>query len=416
MRIRSLTPDVEKELLEARRRGDPAAERSAREIVEDVRKRGDAALFFWSKKLGDADLHHESVWITKKELRAAERRVSHDFRCAVRKAAGNVRRVAEQQLPKPWTIETEAGVKIRQIVRPIETVACYVPGGHHSLTSTLVMTAVPAAVAGVARTVAVCPKPNDQLLAAAHFLGISEIARIGGAQAVAALAFGTRTIPRVEKICGPGNQYVTAAKQLVSSHCTIDMPAGPTEAIVLAEHGNASWIAADLLAQAEHARDAASLLVTTSRELACAVQREVEFQLSAMPWSTARFSTRNTGAILVARSLDHAVGFVNRFAPEHLSLPSDGRALLSQIQSSGTVFLGPWSAQPLGDYVSGSNHVLPTAGWARSRGGLSSADFVKCFTVQEVSRRGFRRLAPAAELLAESEGLLAHRNAVRIRG
>jgi histidinol dehydrogenase len=222
-------------------------------------------------------------------------------------------------------------------------------------------------------------------------------------------------VPQVDKIFGPGNKYVTAAKQIVSADCAIDLPAGPTEAIVLAERGNARWIAADLLAQAEHAEDAASFLVTVSKALAREVQREVKWQLEELPFGWARFSTKLTGGILVADSLDQAIAFVNRFAPEHLSLPSDANALLQRVRSSGTVFLGPWGAQPLGDYVSGSNHVLPTAGWARRRGGLSAADFVKCISVQTISRKGFLQLAAAAETLAEAEGLLAHRNAVRVR-
>jgi len=277
------------------------------------------------------------------------------------------------------------------------------------------MTAVPAQVANVPRIVAVCPQPNHQLLAAANLLGIREVACIGGAQAIAALAYGTKSIPRVEKIFGPGNKYVTAAKQLVSAECAIDLPAGPTEAIVLAERGNARWIAADLLAQAEHAIDAASFFLTTSPALAAEVQRELHCQLADLPFGAAKSSTQLSGAILVAQSLEQACQFVNRFAPEHLSLPSHAKTLLQRIRSSGTVFLGPWAAQPLGDYVSGSNHVLPTAGWARRRGGLSAADFVKCITVQTISNKGFLGLADSAEAFAEAEGLLAHRNAVRIR-
>jgi histidinol dehydrogenase len=229
------------------------------------------------------------------------------------------------------------------------------------------------------------------------------------------MAYGTTCIPRVEKIFGPGNKYVTAAKQLVSADCAIDLPAGPTEAIVLAERGNARWIAADLIAQAEHAPDAASFFVTTSSALARELQREVKWQLEELPLDLANIPTALAGAILVANSLEHACDFVNRFAPEHLSLPESSTKLLRQIRSSGTIFLGPWAAQPLGDYVSGSNHVLPTAGWARRRGGLSAADFVKCISVQTISRKGLLRLADSAETLAEAEGLLAHRNAVRIR-
>jgi len=257
--------------------------------------------------------------------------------------------------------------------------------------------------------------PGIVRLAAASVLGVTEIARIGGAQAIAALAYGTKSVPRVEKIFGPGNKYVTTAKQIVSSDCAIDLPAGPTEAIVLAAEGNARWIAADLLAQAEHAKDAASFFVTTSRSLAREVQREIDWQLAELPFGMARVSSEHAGAILVANSIEQACEFVNRFAPEHLSLPENAENLLRKVRSAGTVFRGPWGAQPMGDYATGSNHVLPTGGWARKRGGLSSADFVKCITLQSISRKGFLHLADTVETLAESEGLMAHRNAVRVR-
>jgi histidinol dehydrogenase len=415
MRIVRLTPPTEKWLLSRRAQRDTEAKSVASEIVADVRKRGDPGLFAWTKKLDFTDLARTGVWISSKEFRAVEKRVSSDFLQAIKKAARNVRRVAEKQLPRPWKLEVEAGVTITQRISPIETIGCYIPGGRFSLVSTLVMTVVPAKVAGVRRIVAVCPMPNPELLAAARILGIEEIARIGGAQAIAALAYGTESIPRVDKLFGPGNKYVTAAKQLVSNDCAIDLPAGPTEAIVLAADGNPRWIAVDLLAQAEHAKDAASFLVTTSRSLAREVQREIRRQLAELPPGFARVSTELTGAILVADSLDHACAFVNRFAPEHLSLPESAEQLLRKINSAGTVFLGPWAAQPLGDYASGSNHVLPTGGWARRRGGLSAADFVKCISVQAITRNGFFRLADTAETLAESEGLMAHRNAVRVR-
>ncbi len=415
MRIVKLTPRIEKWLLTRRAKQDDQAQSVAAEIVADVRKRGDAALFAWTKKLDHLDLARQGVWISKKEIRSAERHASSEFLNAVKRAAKNVRSVAEKQLPRPWSFETEPGVRISQRVSPIESIGCYIPGGHFSLVSTLVMTAVPGQVADVSRVVAVCPAPNPQLLAAAGLLGIGEIARIGGAQAIAALAYGTKLIPRVEKVFGPGNKYVTAAKQLVSGDCAIDLPAGPTEAIVLAAEGNARWIAADLLAQAEHARDAASFFVTTSPSLARQVQREIKWQLGELPFGMARFSTELAGAILVADSLSQACEFVNRFAPEHLSLPENAQKLLRKIHSVGTVFIGPWGAQPLGDYATGSNHVLPTGGWARKRGGLSAADFVKCISVQTIAHNGFLRLADAVETLAESEGLMAHRNAVRVR-
>jgi histidinol dehydrogenase len=415
MRIIKLTPRIEKWLLARRSRQDEKAQSVAAEIVADVRKRGDAALFAWTKKLDQVDLAREGAWISWKEIHSAERHVSSAFLNAIRRAAKNIRSMAEKQLPRPWSFESEPGVRISQRVNPIEAIGCYIPGGHFSLVSTLIMTAVPAQVAGVSRIVAACPGPNPALLAAASLLGISKIARIGGAQAIAALAYGTKSIPRVEKIFGPGNKYVTAAKQLVSGDCAIDLPAGPTEAIVLAADGNARWIAADLLAQAEHAKDAASFFVTSSRNLARQVQREIAWQLGELPFGMARASTEISGAILVADSLEQACQFVNRFAPEHLSLPENANKLLGKINSAGTVFLGPWATQPLGDYATGSNHVLPTGGWARRRGGLSAADFVKCISVQSITRRGFLRLADTVETLAESEGLMAHRNAVRVR-
>ncbi len=415
MRIVKLTPRIEKWLLARRARQDDKTRSVAAEIVAEVRKRGDAALFAWTKKLDHFNLAREGAWSSKKEIRSAVQHANPAFLNAIKRAAKNVRSVAEKQLPRPWSFETEPGVRISQRVSPIESIGCYIPGGHFSLVSTLVMTAVPAKVAGVSRIVAVCPRPNPQLLAVAGLLGVTEIVRIGGAQAIAALAYGTKSIPPVEKIFGPGNKYVTAAKQLVSGDCAIDLPAGPTEAIVLAAVGNPRWIAADLLAQAEHAQDAATLFVTTSRPLAREVQREIQWQLGELPSGMAQFSIKFAGAILLADSLEQGCEFVNRFAPEHLSLPENAESLLKKIHSAGTVFLGPWGAQPLGDYATGSNHVLPTGGWARKRGGLSAADFVKCISVQTIARKGFLRLADTVEILAESEGLMAHRNAVRVR-
>ena len=416
MRILELTPATEKKLLASRITHDAQAERVARRIVADVRRRGDAAVFGWTKKLDGFALNADSLWISKKEIRAAARKVSPEFLHVVKQAARNIRRVAERQLPHAWSINVEPGVRIRQLVSPIDAVGCYIPGGRASLVSTLLMTAIPAQVAAVPRIAVVCPKPNDELLAVANYLDVREVARVGGAQAIAALAYGTQSVTPVEKICGPGNKYVTAAKQIVAADCSIDLPAGPTEAIVLAEDGNAAWIAADLLAQAEHAPDAGSFLVTTSRKFAKDVSAQVVAQLRTLgPENPAHRSIRAAGAILIARSLRDACVFVNRFAPEHLSLPSNAQSLLKHVRSSGTIFVGPWSAQPLGDYISGSNHVLPTGGWARRRGGLSAADFVKCLSIQEISRSGFARLATGAETFATAENLPAHYNAVRIR-
>jgi histidinol dehydrogenase len=416
MRILRLAGAVEKRLLAARERRDTQAENVAAKIVADVRGRGDDGLCSWTKKLDGIDLVRSGMWVSKREIEEAQKSVGSDFLRAVKHAMTNVRNVAEKQLPRKWSMEVEPGVSIGQVVRPFETIGCYIPGGKATLFSTLIMTAVPAQVAGTKKIVVVCSRPNNELLAAAGVLGLSEVARIGGAQAIAAMAYGTETIPRVDKIFGPGNRFVTAAKQLVSCNCAIDLPAGPTEAIVIASRGNPRWIAADLLAQAEHAADAGSILVTTSARLAREVRREVDEQLKRLPeTNSARVSLKTHGVILLAASENAAFEFVNRFAPEHLSLPQAGAATLGKISAAGTVFVGPWAAQPLGDYASGSNHVLPTGGWARSRGGLSAADFVKCISVQTIGRKGFRRLAGDVRVLARAENLQAHENAVGVR-
>lgn len=415
MRIVRLTKKVEHALLRGRRERDEKAHRVAARIIADVRKRGDAAIREWTKKFDGVDLRG-GMWVSSGAIEKAASGVAQETRVAMEHAARNIRAVAERQLPRDWTLEVEPGVNISQIVRPIEAVGCYVPGGRFSLLSTLLMTVIPAQVAGVKRIVVVSPKPNAELLAAAAMLGVTRIAWVGGAQAIAALAYGTKSIAAVDKIFGPGNRFVTAAKQLVSGDCAIDLPAGPTEAIVLANDGNPAWIAADLLAQAEHAPDAGSLMVTTSRDFAVRIQLEIGKQLRALPKTNpAQLSSVRSGAVLLASSMTQACEFVNRFAPEHLSLPQDTDDLQQRIQAAGTVFLGPWSAQPFGDYASGSNHVLPTAGWARARGGLSTADFVKCISVQRISQTGFARLAQDVQILARTEGLLAHANAVEVR-
>jgi len=416
MRILKLTAKTEAGLLKLRQTRDCEAYPAASRIISDVQRRGDRGVEDWTRKLDGTDVSGARLWISKKEMAAAKRRMDRNFLRAVEHAARNVRTVAERQLPCEWSLRVETGVGVRQVVCPLDSVGCYIPGGRFALLSTLMMTAVPAQVAGVPRILAVCPHPNDALLAAAEMLGITEFARIGGAQAIAAMAYGTRKIAAVEKICGPGNRFVTAAKQIVSSDCAIDMPAGPTEAVVLANSGNPRWIAADLLGQAEHAPDAGSYLVTSSAAFAEKVQQELMQQLKELPKTNpAQSSIRKMGAILVARSTDHACEFVNQFAPEHLSLPANGETLIGKIRSAGTIFLGGLSAQPFGDYASGSNHVLPTGGWARRRGGLSAADFVKCISVQRIDAAGFRSLSKDVERLANAEGLLAHARAVEVR-
>jgi len=416
MRILKLTPSTEKKLLDARHVRDEDAARVAARIVGDVRRGGDAALFAWTNKLDHISLTASSVWIERKEMRAAQRRVDRKFIAAIKHAAANVRTIAKRQIPREWSVETERGVRVQQLVRPLDSVGCYIPGGRNSLVSTLVMTVVPAQTAGVRGIVVVCPKPGDEILAAASLLGVERVGKIGGAQAIGAMAYGTKSVPRVDKIVGPGSRFVTAAKQLVSHDCAIDLPAGPTEAMVLAVGGNARWVAADLVAQAEHASDAASFLVTTSLKFAREVRAEVASQIRELPPdSPAAASLQKAGAILLAPSMQAAIDFVNRFAPEHLSLPEDDGTLLKKVRACGTVFTGPLTAQALGDYATGSNHVLPTRGWARARGGLSTADFVRCITVQSVNRGGFGRLGGDVALLASAEGLPGHTAAVAAR-
>jgi histidinol dehydrogenase len=416
MRILPLNDAASRRFLERRRAADPAALSVASGIVRDVERRGDRALFAWTKRLDQSALGPRTLWVPHKEIAAARRSVTPELLRAVEHAARNIRRVAERQLPREWTLVVEPGVRIGQRVAPLDAIGCYVPGGRHSLVSTLLMVAVPAQVAGVRRIVVACPKPNAAVLAAASLLGLTEIARIGGAQAIAALAYGTRSVPRVDKIFGPGNRYVTAAKQIVSADCAVDLPAGPTEVLVVATRGNARFIAADLVAQAEHDPDARALFVTTSKKLAAAVQAEVESALRSLPATNpARRALVRNGAILLAKSVAAAAEFANAFAPEHLSVPGAERALLAELRAAGSTFVGPWSAQSIGDYASGSNHVLPTGGWARVRGGLGAADFVRTSSVQQISRAGFRSLDPVVRALAGAEDLPAHARCVEVR-
>jgi len=416
MRILKLTEAVAAKFLARRNSHDAAAEQVASRILKDVRRGGDEALFRWVQRLDGLRLTRRTIWISRRELRAARRGVQRDLLRAIEHAAENVRRVAEQQRPRSWTMTVEPGVRVGQRVTALGTIGCYIPGGRFSLFSTLLMTAIPAQVAGVKRIVVSCPKPSPALLAAAEILGVYEIARIGGAQAIGAFAYGTQSIPRVDKICGPGNRYVTAAKRIAANDCAIDMPAGPTEVLILATGGKPNFIAADLLAQAEHDPDAVALLVTTSARLARETADEVARQLGKLPKSNPAWkSLAAASAILVAPSLGAAIRFANRVAPEHLSIPLAERTLAGKLSEAGSVFLGPWSAQPIGDYASGTNHVLPTSGWARARGGLSVSDFVKCSSTQRISRAGLRSLASVVSTMARAEGLEAHARAVEVR-
>jgi histidinol dehydrogenase len=379
-------------------------------IVADVRKGGDRALLRYASRL-DGLADSSCLQVTEDEIAMAWKTLNPALGKALSTAAKQIRDFAIRQLPESWNSDSFAGLKTGQLVRPLAAVGCYVPSGRHPLPSTLLMTVIPAQVAGVRRIAVVSPKPAQETLAAAHLLGITEFYRAGGAHAIAALAYGTNSIPRVDKIVGPGNLYVTSAKRLVAFDCAIDMLAGPTEIVVTSEQGNADEIASDLVAQAEHDPEALAIFVTTRNELAKKVLAETK--LRSRSNSVARRALSRNGLVIVAADLKEARQITNRLAPEHLTV--DKADDLNWVESAGSVFVGRWSPQPMGDYISGPNHTLPTGGMARVRGGLSVNDFVKLITVQEYSAQGLRELGPQAALLAGAEGLTGHAAAIRTR-
>ena len=373
-----------------------------------MRKGGDRALVRYARRFDGLDGPLE---VTEAEMREAAARVPREVRAAVAAAARSIRRVAARQVPRGWRARVGAGVTVEQRIVPLDRVGCYVPAGRYPLPSSLLMTAIPAATAGVREIIVVCPRPAPVVMAAALEARVSRLFRIGGAHAVAALAYGTDTIPRVDKIVGPGSRYVAAAKALVASDCGIDFYAGPTEIVIVSSRGPAAWIAADLIAQAEHDPDARAVLITPSRALAVRVAREVEARLPDT--GPARQALRAHGGIIVTATLKDAMRLANAAAPEHLVV--DDEKLAALVRCAGSVFVGPWSAQAAGDYAIGSNHVLPTSGAARARGGLSAADFVRALTVQRVTREGLRRIGGTAMTLARAEGLQAHAESIGVR-
>jgi histidinol dehydrogenase len=382
------------------------AERTVAPILEDVRKRGDAALLEYARKFDG--FQGDSVRMS------VEGSLTREMRSAVETAANNIREHALTQLPLDGFAEYADGRRLGQIVRPLDSMGAYIPAGRYPLPSTLLMTVIPAQVAGVATTCVACPNPSAEILGIASWLGVTHLFRMGGAQAIAALAYGTETVPRVDRIVGPGNIYVAAAKKLIAGEVGIDFVAGPTEIVIIAAEGNAKWIAADMLAQAEHDVDASSIFLTTSRALAVAVADEIERQLAILPTaSVARPSIETNGAIVIVDAMERAVELSNALAPEHLALHDAG--LLGGIKHAGAVFLGPCSPEAAGDYASGPNHVLPTSGAARLRGGLSAADFVKIISVQELTPAALARLTPTIVTLARAEGLEAHARSVEAR-
>ena len=397
-----------KALLAPERTRDAATERAVAKIVNDVRHGGDAALLRYAAKFDRLD---GAMEIDADEMRAAAAAVPRTVRAALRTAARNIRAVARRQVPRGWRTTVAGGVTVEQRVIPLDRVGCYVPGGRYPLPSSLLMTAIPAAAAGVREIVAVCPRPEPVVMAAALEAGVSRLFRLGGAHAIAAMAYGTARVPRVDKIVGPGNRYVAAAKALVAADCGIDFYAGPTEIVIVASRGPAAWIAADLIAQAEHDPDARAVLITPSRTLAARVARQVAARMPAD--GPARQALRAHGGIIVTSSAREAMDLANASAAEHLVV--DDEKLARQVRSAGSVFVGPWSAQVAGDYAIGSNHVLPTAGAARVRGGLSGADFVRQVTVQRLTPSGLRRIGRSVIDLATAEGLRAHAASIAVR-
>lgn len=402
-------------LLRARETRLAEAEAVVRRILDDVRRQGDRSLIRYTREFDGLDLRREGFTVSRQEIRHACSQVPRGFVSALRVAARNIRTAARRQLPRQWQAAMRPGVRVSQVVRPLDRVACYVPGGRFPMPSSVLMSVVPAQVAGVREVVVTSPRPAPAVLVAADVLGVKKIFRLGGAQAIAAFAYGTESVPRADKIVGPGNRYVAAAKKLLAGECGIDFVAGPTELVVLGSRGDPRWIAADLIAQAEHDPDAVALFITPSRRLAREVQASVSGILRQLHLPIAEKALSRQGAIIVTGGLAEGVELVNALAPEHLTLLDGATGLLGQIRAAGSIFLGSYSAVAAGDYASGTNHILPTGGTARVRGGLSAADFVKVISVQRLSRRGLFGLRRAIVTLARTEGLKAHAHSVETR-
>lgn len=376
-------------------------------IVNDVRLRGDEALREFRQRFDlvacDEPLYVDAIGELDDELQQA-----------VLQASNNIQSFSESQLATSWTSEFTEGRSLGQVVRPLDSVGVYVPAGRYPLISTLLMAVIPARVAGVRNIVVACPQPSREILAVAKLLGVQQVLHAGGAQAIAAMAYGTESVNRVQRIVGPGNVYVAAAKKMVSQDVAIDFVAGPSEIVIIAAQGNARWIAADMLAQAEHDIDARAMLLTTDKQLALRVQAEIAIQLSTLP--TARVAERvivENSAIVLCQSTESAFELANVIAPEHLSVEQMGDVV--RVNNAGSIFVGRYSTEAAGDYASGPNHVLPTSGVAAVRGGLSVNDFVKVITVQELSKTALITLESSITVLARAEGLEAHARSVEMR-
>jgi histidinol dehydrogenase len=395
-------------LLSATRIRDRATERRTSAIVDTVRRGGDAALKRYAQEL---DGLTGAIEVGEREWAKAARTLTPSVRRAIATAARNIRSVSRRQVPKGWRHAVAPGIAVEQRVVPLSRVGCYVPAGRYPLPSSLLMTAIPARSAGVPEVIVCCPRPDAAVFAAAIEAGVDRLFRVGGAHAISAMAYGTRTIPRVDKIVGPGNRWVSAAKSIISADCGIDFYAGPTEILIVTSSGSAEWIAADLLAQAEHDSDARAVMITTNRRLAERVAAEVDRQMPSS--GPSRQAIARHGGVIVCGSVTEAVDLANDAASEHVVVGTEG--LGRRIVNAGAVFVGAWTAQVAGDYAIGSNHVLPTAGAARYRGGLNAADFVKLVSVQRLTKRGLASITKTITTLARAEGLESHARSIEAR-
>lgn len=420
----SLAADERRQALRRPAQQDGATlQEQVREIVSDVRARGDAALLEFTRRFDGVAL--DAIEVGTAEFAAAETALDAEQRQAVDRAIANVRRFHEPQLGPPLRVETAPGVVCERQFRPIDAVGLYVPAGVAPLPSAAIMLAVPARIAGCPTRIICTPPRRDgtadpAVLTIANLCGVRRVFKLGGAQAIAAMAYGTQTVPKVDKIFGPGNAWVTAAKLQVANDpegAALDLPAGPSEVLVIAdETARAEFVAADLLAQAEHSADAQAMLVTTSATLAAATAKQIEAQMQGLARIDTLRKSIEHARVFVVDTLDTAIELSNAYAPEHLILQVErARDWLPKVRNAGSVFLGAWTPETMGDYCSGTNHVLPTYGFARAYSGLSLHDFVKRMTVQELTTDGLRELGPTAITLAALEGLDAHANAVRIR-
>ncbi|HEF8773287.1 histidinol dehydrogenase [Providencia manganoxydans] len=394
-------------------------ENAVRQIIEQVKADGDNALIELSQRFDKTTI--STIRVSSDAVEQAEARLSDDIKVAMKTAIGNIRRFHEAQKPEVIRVETQSGVVCQQVTRPIDAVGLYIPGGSAPLLSTVMMLGTPANIAGCRQIILCSPPPiADEILYAAKLCGISDIYQVGGAQAIAAMAFGTDSIPPVDKIFGPGNAYVTEAKRQVSqSHegAAIDMPAGPSEVLVIADsQANPAFTASDLLSQAEHGPDSQVILLTDSAEFAQRVIDETEKQLAELSRADIARAALNASRVIIADSIEQCVAISNRYGPEHLILQTrNADDLVDNISSAGSVFVGDWSPESAGDYASGTNHVLPTYGYTSTYSSLGLADFMKRMTIQKLSPQGLLGLATTIETLAQAESLTAHKNAVTLR-